>query len=308
MSIDVLARSHGPADPLVGWLSGSVDMACDLEGLSHRATGLDAIEIAGQAQELGMRAIVLQAHDYCTAPMAAYLADADFKSASMILHGSVTLNTTVGGLNVYAAEHTLMLSGKVVHMPTLSAENFLRRKRWPARPRAGLDAGGPALSVVDARGKVLPQLKELLEIVAARDGVLGAGFLHASEVLALFEQAAACGVMRLLAVDPMHNNGARPGDVDVMLGQGAYVMISAASQGRDRNLAATLAATHPDRLILGLHSDGEANSLRQHYTAALRSWQDFGLGELEIRRAIGENPRRLLDLDKRVKHGALPHG
>ncbi|MGK6314107.1 DUF6282 family protein [Neorhizobium sp. DT-125] len=308
MSSDILGRSHEPADPLAGWLSGSVDMACDLEGVTHRETGLDPIEIAGEASKLGMKAVVLQAHDYCTAPIAAYLADADFKDASITLCGSVALNTTVGGLNVYAVEHTLMLAGKVVHMPTLSAVNFLRSQRWPSRHPAGLDRTGPSLSVVDARGRILPELKELLEIVAVRGGVLGAGFLHASEVLALFEAARACGVTRLLTVDPVHNNGARPEDVDAMLRQHAHIMVSAASNRRDRELALSLAATHPDRLILGLHCRGRAPSVRQQYVTALHAWRELGLGEMEIRRAIGDNPRRLLDLDEDVTHRAHPDG
>ncbi|MFB9948003.1 DUF6282 family protein [Rhizobium puerariae] len=308
MSSDVLARSRAPADTLAGWLFGAVDMACDLEGLTHRATGLDPIEIASEARKLGMKAVVLQAHDYCTAPIAAYLADADFKDASITLCGSVAMNMAVGGLNVHTVEHTLMLAGKVVHMPTFSAENFLRSQRWPSRPPVGLDCAGPALSVVDARGRVLPELPELLEVIAVRGGVLGAGFLHASEVLALFGAATACGVNRLLAVDPMRNNGARLGDVDAMLGQGACIMISAASQRPDRELAAKLALAHPDRLILGLHPEEAAGSLRLHYVAALKRWLEVGLGETEIRRAIRDNPRRLLDLDEHTTLGTHLHG
>ncbi|MEQ1406859.1 DUF6282 family protein [Neorhizobium sp. Rsf11] len=307
MSSGVLARSHEPPGHLTGWLSGSVDMACDLEGLLHPDTGLDSIEIGAQALELGIRAVVLQAHDYCTAPVAAYLADADFKDTPIALFGSVALNTTVGGLNVYAVEHTLMLAGKVVHMPTLSAENFLRSQRWPSRLPVGFDGAEPALSVVSARGRVLPELKELLEVIATRDGVLGAGFLHTSELLALFEAAKVCGVTRLLVSDPVRNNGARPGDVDRMLRQGAYIMISASSQGRDRMLAASLARTHPERLILGLHSAEASGSLRSHYIAALRGWLELGLDEGEIRRAIGDNPRRLLGLEERIMHGTHLH-
>lgn len=298
MSTDAIARSPQHADEAPdSWLSGAIDMACEFEGLIHRQTGLDPIEIAGQAQQLGIRAVVLQASDYCTSPIAAYLADADFKAAPITLCGSVTLNNTVGGLNAYAVEHTLMLAGKVVHMPTLSAENYLRGQRWPLHPVEGINGAGPSLSVVDARGRVLPELKELLEIVAARSSVLGAGFLHASEVLALFEAAAACGVTRLLVVDPMRNNRARPGDVDAMLRQGAQIMISAAGTGPDRQLAASLAATHPDQLILGLHSGDAAPSLRHHYMLALHAWRELGLTEAEIRRGISDNPGRLLDLD-----------
>lgn len=308
MPNDAIARAPQNADPLESWLSGAVDMACDFEGLTHRATGLDPIEIAGQARELGIRAIVLQAHDYCTAPIAAYLADTDFKDASITLCGSIVLNTPVGGLNAYAVEHTLMLAGKVVHMPTLSAENFLRSRRWPLHRVEGVGSAGPALSVVDARGRVQPELEELLEIVAARGGILGGGYLHASEVLALFEAAAGCGVTRLLAVDPMCNNGARPADVDAMLRQGACIMISATSTKQDRQLAVSLAVAHPDRLILGLHTGDRAESLLCHYTAALRAWRELGLDEPEIRRAIGDNPAKLLALDDPQADRTVPHG
>ena len=292
MSRHALVWPSQPAVRLEGWLVGSVDLACELNGLVHAATGLDAIELGLQARDLGLSAMVLSAADYCTASVTSYLLDTDFEGASFRLLGSVALNNSVGGLNVHAVEHNLMLSGRLVSMPTVSAQHFLRSRRWPSNHHAS----GPALTILTSQSEVRPKLGELLDVVAGRSGVLAGGYLHASEVIALFTLAVARGVTRLLVVDPMGLSAARKDDVDAMLALGAHVMISPSSSAADQALALRLAASHPERLILGLHLDDVAADLRSTYVAGVQNWIDLGLSEAVIRRGIAETPARLLDL------------
>src|SRR5690606_29903358 len=101
----------------------------------------------------------------------------------------------VGGLNPFAAEHELMLGGRIVSMPTLSAANHIRQS---SRSGGTAPPARPAIEVLDASGRLLDAVKEILDIIAERGGVLASGALHISEIWPLFTEARRRGVTRLM--------------------------------------------------------------------------------------------------------------
>lgn len=272
------------------YLAGAFDLDCRCAS-SASARAFDFWDAAEQAVDLGMGGLVLRDEGYCTAPAAALLAATVFATAPTVLHGSVALNDISGGMNLYAAEHTLALGGRIVAMPTVSARNHLRKARWPSM--AKMESGATAIDVVDARGRVSSPACEVLEAIAERDGVLDAGALHISEVLAVFAQARKLGVHRLLLTDPVRRNDAAAVDIEEALDLGAAVAFLPQEDGSPGELVDLVLRRAPDRLILGLTVDA-ALPLRQRYAAALYFWLSRGLEPSTVVRSIRGNPGALL--------------
>lgn len=269
-------------------LSGAVDLDCR-SGAGH---DLDQVEAAGQALELGLAGILFRDPGYCTAPISALLTETYFRDRPLAIMGSVTLNNVSGGLNVYAAEHNLMLGGRLICMPTLSSAFTLRAANWP-RPATTAKLPKP-LTVLGPRQTIPDEVREILDLVAARDAVLCAGHLHVSEILPLFVEAKARGVSRLLLSDPVLRNGAMAKEVIDLVDMGAAVEFAAQPRATTASLAQILA--NSGRLILGLDTGEIATSLRQRYAAALTFWRDIGLGQKTIRSGVADNPRALLGI------------
>lgn len=145
-------------------------------------------EVAQQAADAGMRAVVLKSHVTSTADRAA-IAEAAVAGRVRVF-GGIVLNRAVGGLNADAVAATLALGGRVVWLPTTSA-----RSTSPAlEKREGL--------AVVSDGRAVPALVAVLELVAAADAVLATGHLTAPELHVVVGEARRRGVSRILLTHP----------------------------------------------------------------------------------------------------------
>jgi hypothetical protein len=278
-------------------LRGAFDLNCKCAP-TMAGYALDHAEAAEEALALGMGGLVFRDDGYCTTPIASLLAETRFHGEPISLAGSVTLNNVSGGLNFYAAEHALALGGRLVSMPTVSAENHLRTARWPAFHDADGMPGPRALTAVDDRGAVRGEVIEVLEIIAERDGVLDAGALHVSEVLALFREAGRRGVKRLLLSDPARRNAADAADIDEAIDLGAAVEFLPQAAGTAAAVLELVARRAPGRLILGLDTgpSNERLSLRERYARAVRFWFALGLSPSTIAVCMSSNVQQLAAL------------
>ena len=142
-------------------LQGSIDMHVH-HGPDAGASPmprLDALQGARQAQEAGMKAIVLKCHECPTAGIA-YIVNQVVHEVITI--GSICLNREVGGLNPDALEYSANLGAKVVWMPTSSS-------------RYHIEGNGEGITILDEEGKLLPVIQKILEIVKRHQMVLATG-------------------------------------------------------------------------------------------------------------------------------------
>ena len=98
-------------NPIDELLQGSIDMHLHHGPDSFLPRRVDALEAARQAQQMGMRAIVLKNHHYPTAPLATMVSQL---VPGMGVFGSLCLDFEIGGLNFYALECSAKLGAKVV--------------------------------------------------------------------------------------------------------------------------------------------------------------------------------------------------
>jgi hypothetical protein len=154
---------------------------------------LDAIEAARQAQQAGMKAIVLKSHSYTAA--VAYMVSQLVPGIKVI--GSVCLDFEIGGLNYHAVQNAAGLGAKVVWMPTFSSANSINKMR-----ALGLPLEGVGISLLDETGKLVPEMERILKLIKKFDMVLATGHISPQETFVLFNEAQKMGIKRMVITHP----------------------------------------------------------------------------------------------------------
>ncbi len=152
---------------------------------------VDAIEAARLARRQGMRALLFKNHYTQTASLAYLVSQA---VPGIEIYGGITLNNTVGGINPFAvrimAETTGGL-GRVVWMPTRDSEYASLR----IEPN-------PLHVPISRDGALLPEVLEVLDVMAEHDLSLATGHSSPEESLLLIREAQARGVERIIVTHP----------------------------------------------------------------------------------------------------------
>ncbi len=156
---------------------------------------MDGIEVAKLAKARGMRGLVLKSHWEPTATLA-YLARKEVPGLEVF--GGICLSQAVGGINPAAVEEMVKMTGgwgRVVWMPTLDAEN-VRRNSGSKLP----------FTSVSKNGELLPEVKEVLAIIARNKLVLATGHSSPEEDLMLVREGRRLGVEHMVVTHPMSNS------------------------------------------------------------------------------------------------------
>jgi hypothetical protein len=153
---------------------------------------IDAITLAQLAQHEGMRAVVFKNHFFPTTGIA-FLVHRVVPGIEVF--GAIALNRTVGGVNPAAVEQMVQLHGRfgrIVWMPTMDSEYTARRSSNKDRP----------FVPIAKNGELLPEVKEVLAIIAREDIALATGHSSPEESLLLIREARKMGVNRIVVTHP----------------------------------------------------------------------------------------------------------
>ena len=185
---------HGgqAAAPAASMVSGAIDIHVHTLP-DDRPRALDAVQAARQAQERGMRAIVLKNHYESTAGLT-YMVRTLVPGFDVF--GGIDLNLTVGGINPAAVEHMTRVTGgfgRIVWMPTFDAENQVRSAK----------ENRPFVSV-SRNGELLPEVRQVIGLIAKHNLVLATGHSSAEEGLMLLREARRQGVQRMIVTHAMN--------------------------------------------------------------------------------------------------------
>ena len=146
------------------------------------------------ARMRGMRALVLKDHNEPTAPLAYHFRT---EVPGIDLFGGFVMNRPNGGVNVPGIE--LMATrirgepGRIVWMPAGDSEIESRQAKEPNRP----------FVAVSRNGELLPEVRQVLAIIAKHRLVLASGHVAAEEALLLFREARRAGVEHMIATHAM---------------------------------------------------------------------------------------------------------
>ena len=153
---------------------------------------IDAIDLARMAKSRGMRGIVLKNHHEPTASLA-YIVRKEVPGIAVF--GGITLNLAIGGMNPAAVERMARVAGgwgRFVWMGSLDTENQVRYNR----------DNRPSVSV-SRDGELLPEVKQVLAIIAKHDLVLATGHSTPDEDLMLIREGKRQGVRRIVVTHAM---------------------------------------------------------------------------------------------------------
>jgi hypothetical protein len=255
---------------------------------------IDAIDLAKLAHSRGMRGLVLKNHYEPTASLA-YIVRKEVPGIEIF--GGISLDLTVGGVNPAAVEHMTRVKGgwgRVVWFPTFDAENQVRYDK-ANRPYAS----------VSRNGRLLPEVNQVLVLIAKHKLTMETGHSSAQEGLMLIRASKDLGVTSMVVTHAMEPPIQM--NIDQMkqaAAMGAYVefvynaLIGSKKVLSMSDYAPAIRAVGPEHCILSsdlgqagnpLHPDGLETFFRE-----LRA-QGFTVGEID--RMAKTNPAKLLGLE-----------
>ncbi len=273
-------------------LEGAIDIHVHIAPDPLVERRADAIDVARQAQEMGMQGLVLKSHQYPTHPVA-YTVSQIVPQVTLI--GGIVLDVEVGGLNPMAVEATAQMGGRVVWMPTYSAR--------ADRETKGLSGG---ICLLDDDGRLVPEVFAVLEVIKSHDMVLATGHISTAESMALVQEATSMGIHRLVvthATTMSYWTGMTVEDMKALAGMGAYiehclhVMMPTTYRMEPKDLVKTISAIGPEKCIISSDFGQDyhpmpGEGMRMGVATMLRS----GLEEVEVGMLVKDNPARLLGL------------
>jgi len=181
-------------------MTGAADLHCHpYPDLFPRLA--DDFDIVQAARTAGMKAIVLKCHHENTVSRA-YLVQRVMPGIKV--YGGVVLNYYVGGVNPAAVEAALRLGGKEVWMPTVDAGYHAEVHGGTGGydSQSGGRSRAEGIWVTDADGKLRPEVKEVLGLVAEHKAILGTCHLSPREIVALVREARDAGVEKIVVTHP----------------------------------------------------------------------------------------------------------
>ena len=152
-----------------------------------RKRRLDDLELAAEARRVKARAVVIKAHFLPTMDRAAIAQKA---TPGIEVYGGLVLNPHVGGLNRLAVDTALKLGARIIWLPT----------SWSSNERLRHGKSDGVVCVRD--GQVVPELIDILSMIAERNVALATGHLTPEEILIVVEEAKKRGVQKIVINHP----------------------------------------------------------------------------------------------------------
>ncbi|MCW4042456.1 MAG: DUF6282 family protein [Candidatus Bathyarchaeota archaeon] len=180
-------------------LTGSIDCHVHAGPGIFGRTG-DAINFAKQARAYGIRGIVLKNHQGITSDTATLV---NKMVSGVDVYGGVVLNRYVGGINPYAVEIAIRLGAKIVWMPTQWAKHHAdtfgaAQYKHMKQIKSVVDLPMKGISILDEKGKITPETKQVLQIVKEADVALATSHLTKEEIKILVKEANKMGINKII--------------------------------------------------------------------------------------------------------------
>jgi hypothetical protein len=254
----------------------------------------DAFEIARLAKERGLRGIVLKNHWTETAGVA-YLVR-KYATPGFEVFGAVTLDTPIGGVNPQAVRYMADVAGgygRIVWMPTHDSEHEVRYNK-EQRPFVR----------VSRAGTLLPEVHEVIGLIAQHDLTLATGHVTPEETLQILRAAKAAGVKRMIVTHPLLDPQFTWMSIDQLreaADLGAFIELTGGAVTADgepkRRALAAVKAIGGSHFIVGSDA-GLAGRPNHTDTLALaaKSLRAAGVSEADLTLMFKDNPAFLVKL------------
>jgi uncharacterized protein DUF6282 len=257
------------------------------------ARSIDSIDVATLALARGMRAIVLKSHYEPTATMAFIVRKA---VPGIEVFGGIDLNLTVGGMNAAAVEHMTQVAGgwgRLVWMSTFDAENQVRYSK-ETRPFVR----------VSKDGALLPEVKDVIGVIAKHQLVLATGHVSPQEGLMLLREGRRQGVRHMVVTHAMQAPVLmNVEEMQQAAKEGAFVefvagsLTAAGASARVDSYADAIRKIGPEFCILSSDLGQKGNALPPDgFGAFIDALRARGFSSAQLDRMAKQNPAQILEL------------
>jgi hypothetical protein len=149
-------------------------------------TALEAIRFASEEKMAGL---LLKDHTYNTVAMTRTIDEMGFVTKAF---GAVMLNEAVGAVSPSVVEIALALGTKEIELPTYSSKGHYDaygddQKIFPYRKRI------KPIYVLDEKGRLIPEVEEIMQLVKGAGAFLASGHISATEVDVVVKRAKEMG-------------------------------------------------------------------------------------------------------------------
>lgn len=273
-------------------IEGSIDVHVHFGPDPVMERRADAIDTAQRAKEMGMRGLVLKSHQYNTAPLAYTVSKV---VPDLEVMGGLCLDAEVGGLNPMAVETTARLGGKVVWLPTLSAESDRKRRG---------QTGG--IAITDEEGHLRPEVYSVLETIRYHDLVLATGHVSPAESMVVVEQASQLGLGRILVTHASHmyhwagmtvEQMKRMAEMGALIEHCAFVMHPLRLNMSPKDLVAMIREIGAENCIFSTDYGQDFSPIApEGFRMGIAALLEQGMEDVEAGLMVKDNPARLLGL------------
>jgi len=146
---------------------------------------LTALEVLKRANVEGMGGFLLVDHTYNTAAVAQVLNEMGYGTE---VYGSIILNESVGELNPAVVEAAIRLGARQIEMPTYSARSH-KEKYGDDQKIFPYQTGPTGCYILNDRGRLHPEVEEILQLLKGSHCFLGTGHLSVPEIEVLVGRA-----------------------------------------------------------------------------------------------------------------------
>ena len=281
--------SFAQENPLAGVID--IHVHCAPDSMPRK---IDAIDLARIAKSRGMRGLVFKNHYEPTASLA-YLVRKEVPG--ILAFGGVDLNLSVGGMNPEAVKHMAATTGgygRFVWMSTFDSEAQVRYSK-ENRPFVR----------VSRDGQLLPEVKQVIAVIAKDHLIMATGHVSAEEGLMLIREARKQGVQHIVVthaiIAPIHMSNAQMLQAAKM---GAYIefvyngLIGSYKEFTFADYAKAIRYIGVEHCILSSDMGQPANPLHPDgLLAFFKGLRAQGFTQAEIARMSKDNPAHLLGLE-----------
>jgi uncharacterized protein DUF6282 len=225
-------------------------------GLPNRGADL---EVARLAHAYGMAGWVLKSHLWPTIDRARSVRESMAETGFQV-HGSITLNPPVGGLEPSVVELAAAHGARVVFLPTWGSAADVGRDGYIAMllgriaPSFGAYQGRAAITLCESNGALSGRAREVIDACRALGLALATGHASIEESRAVAGYCAEVG-QRLLITHPLHYTK-DPAELRELAARGAYLefcnapLVHPDGHLTVRDVHEALSAVGPQRSIL----------------------------------------------------------
>jgi len=252
----------------------------------------NAVEIAMEASKLGMKGIVLKAHEYPTQPVA-YTVSAIVPDLHIM--GGICADFEVGGLNPLAIEASAQMGAKIVWMPTYSA--------YSDRSYRGLEGG---ISILDDNDKLLPEVDSIINIAKDYDMVLATGHISTKESISLITESLAQGLDKIVlthGTTSAHWTGITVDEMKKIASKGVFVehcvhvLMPTTYRLDPKELVETIYAIGVENCILSTDFGQNYHPMpAEGFRMGMGMLSHVGMSDQNIKAIVSDNPSALLGI------------